>query len=158
VQQVSRSNWIFGIYSFEGDPGVAVSMRESGWQLGSRPRYTDGVDQIVGAAAMGVGAALHERFIYDPSGNPVSSNLSDYLIPTGTDLPSMDVFVFESAPAGGNPLGVKGVGEAGIVGVGAAIANAVVDALGSGGDAVVTRLPIDRQSIAMHHAGGRSAG
>ena len=116
------------------------------------------VDQIVGAAAMGVGAALHERFIYDPSGNPVSSNLSDYLIPTGTDLPSMDVFVFESAPAGGNPLGVKGVGEAGIVGVGAAIANAVVDALGSGGDAVVTRLPIDRQSIAMHHAGGRSAG
>lgn len=36
--------------SFEGDPGMAVSMRESAWQLGSRPRYTDGVDQIVGAA------------------------------------------------------------------------------------------------------------
>jgi CO/xanthine dehydrogenase Mo-binding subunit len=116
--------------------------------------HSNVVDQIVGAAAMGVGAALHEKFVYDSSGNPVSSNLSDYLIPTGTDLPAMEVFVFETAAAIGNPLGLKGVGEAGIVGVGAAIANAVVDALGPSGDAVVTRLPIDRQAIALHQASG----
>jgi len=97
---------------------------------------------------MGVGATLHERFVYDVNGNPVSSNLSDYVILTAADMPSMEVFVFETAPAEGNPLGIKRVGEAGIVGVGAAVANAVVDALGSDADDAISMLPLNREAIA----------
>lgn len=106
-------------------------------------------DQLRGAAVMGVGAALFERFTFAEDGVPQSATLSDYLIPTASGLPVIDTFVFETAPAAGNPLGVKGVGEAGVIGVGGAIANAVADALVPDGDRLVRSLPIDRETIAL---------
>jgi aerobic carbon-monoxide dehydrogenase large subunit len=96
--------------------------------------------QIVGGAAQGIGAALLEEFVYDASGQPQSVTLADYLMPTIAEIPNIEVILFEDAPTPLNPLGVKGVGEAGIGGTGAAIAAAVDDALGRIG--AVRQLPI----------------
>jgi CO/xanthine dehydrogenase Mo-binding subunit len=67
----------------------------------------------------------------------------DYLMPTSEEVPDLDVLITEDAPSPLNPLGVKGAGEAGTSAVGAAIANAVSDALG----AEVTRLPLNPQRV-----------
>jgi carbon-monoxide dehydrogenase large subunit len=53
----------------------------------------------------------------------------DYLIPSSTEMPPVDVYIYGNDPSPHNPLGVKGAGEGGTAGIGAAIANAVSDAL-----------------------------
>jgi CO/xanthine dehydrogenase Mo-binding subunit len=99
--------------------------------------------QIVGGAAQGIGGALLEELAYDESGQLVSGSFMDYLIPTACELPSVEVLVTEDAPTPLNPLGVKGSGEAGTAAAGAALANAVSDALG----AEVTRLPLTAERV-----------
>jgi len=101
--------------------------------------------QLVGGFAQGLGGALYEEFRYDDRGQPLSVTLADYLVPTAREVPDVDVLVTEDAPAPGNPLGIKGAGEGGIAGAGAAIASAVDDALGGRG--VITRLPITPQAV-----------
>ena len=64
----------------------------------------------------------------------------DYLLPTATEMPEVEILVTEDAPSPLNPLGVKGAGEGGTAAVGAALANAVSDALG----VEVTQLPCPR--------------
>lgn len=96
--------------------------------------------QIVGGFAQGLGGALYEEFRYDERGQPLSTTLADYLMPTIAEMPPLDVLITEDAPSPLNPLGVKGAGEGGTNAVGAAIASAVDDALGGRG--LVTRLPI----------------
>ena len=96
--------------------------------------------QIVGGLAQGLGGALLEEFRYDPSGQPLSTTFADYLIPTIAEMPAADVLIAEDAPSPLNPLGVKGAGEGGTNGVGAAIAAAVDDALLRPG--AVTALPV----------------
>ncbi len=96
--------------------------------------------QIAGGVAQGLGGALFEEFRYDAQGQPLSTTLADYLMPTASEMPALDVLITEDAPSPLNPLGVKGAGEGGINAVGAAIAAAVDDALGRPG--AVTRLPI----------------
>ena len=86
--------------------------------------------QVVGAAAQGVGATLLEELVYDEQGQPLSGTLMDYLLPTSTDIPTFETAVLDLAPSPLNPLGVKGGGEMGIVATGAALANAVSQALG----------------------------
>jgi CO/xanthine dehydrogenase Mo-binding subunit len=78
----------------------------------------------------GLGGALFEEFLYDQDGTPLCLTFSDYLMPTLVEVPDLDVLVTEDAPSPLNPLGVKGAGESGITGVGAAIASAMNDALG----------------------------
>ena len=97
-------------------------------------------DQIAGGAAQGIGASLLEEFVYDASGQPQSVTLADYLMPSISEIPAIEVALFEDAPTSLNPLGVKGAGEAGIAAAGAAIAAAVDDALGRVG--AVRQLPI----------------
>jgi aerobic carbon-monoxide dehydrogenase large subunit len=99
--------------------------------------------QIVGGFAQGLGGALFEEFQYDERGQPLSVTFADYLMPTAREIPKVDVLITEDAPSTTNPLGIKGAGEAGIAGVGAAIASAVDDALGD--IARVTSLPIKPQ-------------
>jgi len=85
--------------------------------------------QIHGGVAQGLGQAVLERTVYDPgSGQLLTGSFMDYCIPRADDLPA---FRFESRedPAPGNPLGVKGAGEAGCAGAPPAVINAVVDAL-----------------------------
>ncbi|SPL88269.1 Carbon monoxide dehydrogenase large chain [[Actinomadura] parvosata subsp. kistnae] len=97
--------------------------------------------QLTGAAAQGIGAALLEELLYDEYGQPLSTLLSDYRIPTVEELPDIEVIV-EERPTPANPLGIKGGGESGMVGTPAAIANAVADALGPASGARVWRLPL----------------
>jgi carbon-monoxide dehydrogenase large subunit len=92
------------------------------------PMLVDG--QIVGGAGQGIGGALLEELVYDGSGQLLTSTFMDYLLPTSAEVPSIDVLVTEDAPSPLNPLGIKGAGEGGTVGAGAALANAVADALG----------------------------
>ncbi len=86
--------------------------------------------QIIGATVMGIGSALHEESMLDHKlGRFMNRNLGEYHVPAHADIHDLDViFVDEEDKA--NPLGVKGVGEIGIVGTAAAIANAVHHATG----------------------------
>ena len=87
----------------------------------------------------GLGHATMEEIVYDESGQLLTGTLMDYALPTAGHAPSIEVVVHETA-APSNPLGVKGAGEAGTSGVGAAIANAVAHALGD--PAGVRHLPV----------------
>ncbi len=84
--------------------------------------------QIHGGIAQGIAQALYEEAAYDSSGNLVTATLADYLLPSAADLPSF-VTARTTTPSTGNPLGVKGVGEAGTIASTPAVVNAVVDAL-----------------------------
>jgi aerobic carbon-monoxide dehydrogenase large subunit len=85
--------------------------------------------QIQGALAQGLGQALMENVVYDKaSGQLVSGSFLDYAMPRATDCPPT-VIAFHNVPARTNPLGVKGIGEAGCTGSPPAIMNAILDAL-----------------------------
>ncbi|MBM7112311.1 xanthine dehydrogenase family protein molybdopterin-binding subunit [Archangium primigenium] len=87
--------------------------------------------QMYGGIVMGIGMALMEHSVVDPrSGRFITRDLADYHVPVNPDVPDMDIlFVPEDDPHV-NPIGVKGIGEIGITGVSAAIANAVFHATG----------------------------
>lgn len=99
--------------------------------------------QVVGAAAQGVGATILEELVYDDEGQPLAGSFMDYLLPTSLDIPAFDVAILDLAPSPINPLGVKGAGEIGIVATGAALSNAVSNALG----VQVTELPLSPNKI-----------
>jgi aerobic carbon-monoxide dehydrogenase large subunit len=101
--------------------------------------------QLVGGVAQGIGGALFEEFRYDDAGQPLSTSFMDYLLPTATEIPSVELVLREDAPSPLNPLGVKGAGEGGINAAGAAIAAAVDDALGR--PMAVVRLPITPERL-----------
>ena len=84
--------------------------------------------QVHGGLAQGIGQALFEHTVYDPDGQLLSGSLLDYCLPRALDLPSFR-FEHQDTPAPGNPLGVKGCGEAGAAGSPPALINAIVDAL-----------------------------
>jgi xanthine dehydrogenase YagR molybdenum-binding subunit len=87
--------------------------------------------QILGAVVGGIGMALHEETVTDHRfGRFMSHNLADYHVPVNADVHTIDVIFVEEKDDEINPLGVKGVGEIGIVGVAAAVANAVYHATG----------------------------
>ncbi len=81
-----------------------------------------------GGIAAGVGQALFEEVRFDDDGNPVTSNLAEYAIPSAAELPSFEVHSTET-PTPLNPLGAKGIGEAATIGATPAVQNAVIDAL-----------------------------
>jgi carbon-monoxide dehydrogenase large subunit len=84
--------------------------------------------QIHGGIAQGVAAALYEEGRYDEDGNLQTANLLSYLVPSAVELPAFELGA-STTPSPTNPLGVKGVGETGTIASGAAVMNAVVDAL-----------------------------
>jgi xanthine dehydrogenase YagR molybdenum-binding subunit len=87
--------------------------------------------QILGAVVGGIGMALHEETVTDHRfGRFMTHNLADYHVPVNADIHAIDVIFVEEKDDEINPLGVKGVGEIGIVGTAAAIANAVYHATG----------------------------
>jgi carbon-monoxide dehydrogenase large subunit len=81
-----------------------------------------------GGVGQGIAQALFEEVRYDESGNPVTSTLATYLMPSAADLPSIEVSNTETL-TDLNPLGVKGIGESATIGSTPAVQNAVVDAL-----------------------------
>ena len=96
--------------------------------------------QLRGGVAQGIGGALFEEFRYDEAGQPQAITFIEYRLPTAAEIPPVDVLLSQDAPSPGNPLGVMGAGEGGINAVGAAVANAVRDALGLPGG--VGQLPL----------------
>ena len=90
------------------------------------PNMVDG--QLMGALAHGVGNGLYEWMGFGTDGQPLTTNLADYLLVTATEMPPMEI-VHKESPTPLNPLGVKGVGELGVIPLPAAIASAVEDAL-----------------------------
>jgi xanthine dehydrogenase YagR molybdenum-binding subunit len=88
-------------------------------------------NQIEGALVMGVGMALLEGTEYDPqNGAPINASLADYVVPVNADVPALDVQFIEYPDLNLNALGARGVGEIGLAGTAAAIANAVYHATG----------------------------
>ena len=102
--------------------------------------------QAVGAAAQGIGATVLEELVYDDNGQLIAGTFMDYLLPTSRDVPPIESIILEDAPSPLNPLGVKGAGEGGIVATGAALANAVANALAPLG-VQVTELPLSPDNI-----------
>jgi carbon-monoxide dehydrogenase large subunit len=90
------------------------------------PRMVDG--QIVGGVVHGVSNALFERAIYDAAGQPLNTNYGDFLLPSATEVPSIDI-VHQETPSPLNPLGVKGAGEGGTIPATAAVVAAIENAL-----------------------------
>jgi len=87
--------------------------------------------QLLGGMIWGVSSALHEAAYVDPRyGNWVNSDLAEYVVPVHADIPAIDVVMLDDDGAHANHLGIKGVGELGICGSGAAVANAVYNATG----------------------------
>ena len=84
--------------------------------------------QVQGGIAQGAAQVLLEVMAYDADGNPMTTNLVDYPAISATDLPSFELIAMET-PTPLNPLGAKGIGESGTIGAGAAVLNAVCDAV-----------------------------
>lgn len=96
--------------------------------------------QIQGGAAQGIGGALLEEFLYDGAGQPLVTSFMDYLMPTASETPAVEMLLSEDAPSPLNPLGVKGAGEGGTNACGAALATAIEQAVSRPG--AVTDLPV----------------
>ncbi|MCW2605823.1 MAG: carbon monoxide dehydrogenase [Frankiales bacterium] len=109
--------------------------------------------QVHGGLAQGIAQALYEEAVYDAEGNLTTGSMVDYLVPSAVDLPHFDTGRTET-PATSNPLGVKGVGEAGCIASTPAVMNAVVDALRPWGvnDVVMPATP-ERVWRAIHADG-----
>ncbi|NKC33513.1 xanthine dehydrogenase family protein molybdopterin-binding subunit [Falsiroseomonas selenitidurans] len=102
------------------------------------PRIVDG--QLMGGIAHGIGNALYEHMRFDEQAQPISTTLADYLLVTATEMPPVEILHLHS-PTPLNPLGIKGVGEAGVIPIPAAVAAAVEDALAPFG-ARIRRVPL----------------
>jgi len=143
--EVTHMTYPYGAHAavVEVDPGtgqVRVLRYLVAYEVGRavNPMLVEG--QLRGGVAQGIGGALFEEFSYDDAGQPQAVTFIEYRIPTAAEVPPVDVLLSQDAPAPGNPLGVMGAGEGGISAAGAAVANAVRDALGLAGG--VGQLPL----------------
>ena len=103
--------------------------------------------QIVGAIAHGIGNALYEWMGYDDQGQPLTTTLADYLLVTTSEMPALSLG-YRETPTPLNPLGVKGIGESGVLPIPAAVASAVEDAL-SPFDIRIRQFPIRPKDLAQ---------
>ena len=128
-----------------------LAMHDSGTLI--NPMICEG--QIHGGIVHGIGNALFEYMRYDDQAQPQSVTLADYLMTTATEVPRLEV-MFTQSPAPSNPLGVKGVGEAGTIPVTSAIASAIDDALRDF-KVRVTQIPVDPVWLAGQMAAAERA-
>lgn len=128
-----NATWPFGshiaVVEVDSDTGDVEILRyitvdDCGNQI--NPMIVGG--QVHGGIAQGIGQAVFEEAVYDTNGNLLTGSLTDYPLPTAADLPSFEIH-HTTTPTDVNPLGVKGIGEAGTIGSAQTIVNAVVDAL-----------------------------
>ncbi|HEY2577676.1 MAG TPA: xanthine dehydrogenase family protein molybdopterin-binding subunit [Streptosporangiaceae bacterium] len=114
--------------------------------------------QVHGGIAQGIGQALFEEAVYDDDGNLLTTTMADYLLPSAADLPDF-VTDYTQTPATSNPLGVKGIGEAGTIASTPAVVNSIVDALRPMGVRDVT-MPCTPQRVwrAIQAARGNASG
>ena len=117
----------------EVDPGTGgvsvlryVAVHDSGTLI--NPMIAEG--QVHGSIVHGIGNALFEKMGYDEMAQPITATFADYLLPSSTEIPHLEV-IFHQTASPTNPLGVKGIGETGVIPVPAAIMSAIEDALAS---------------------------
>jgi carbon-monoxide dehydrogenase large subunit len=106
------------------------------------PNIVEG--QIDGGVVQGLGGVLYENFVYDESGNPLTTTFLDYLLPTAADVPTIEHGHIETPAL--TPGGFKGVGEGGAIGAPPAVVNAVADALSPFGVGSISQ-PLDPARI-----------
>jgi xanthine dehydrogenase YagR molybdenum-binding subunit len=112
-------------------PRVQVTRVVTVINCGRVVTYKPARSQIIGGIVMGIGMALHEATEYDPkTGLPVNGNLAEYHVPTNADIPLIDVYFVGEPDYDFNPIGARGIGEIGVTGIAAAVANAVYHATG----------------------------
>jgi len=147
----SQSTWAYGVHGaiVEVDPGLCtvkirkyVCIHDCGNMI--NPTIVEG--QVLGGIAQGIGGALYERLDYQPDGNLANASLMDFLMPYATEIPNISVVHLET-PSPLNPLGVKGVGEAGCIAVGAVVASGVEDALRALGPITFRHVPLTPSMI-----------
>ena len=101
-----------------------IALHDSGKLIS--PQIAEG--QVHGAVVHGIGNALFEWMGYDDAGQPITTTFADYLLPTATEVPNIEVITHETlSPL--NPLGMKGVGEVGVIPVTSAVVSAIENAL-----------------------------
>jgi aerobic carbon-monoxide dehydrogenase large subunit len=98
--------------------------------------------QICGGVAQGIGGAFYEHLAYDDQAQLLNASFMDFLIPYATEVPEVEMHHTET-PSPNNPLGIKGVGEAGVIPCNAVIANALSDAL----DVDIDKMPLSPQHL-----------
>jgi carbon-monoxide dehydrogenase large subunit len=106
--------------------------------------------QLDGGAVQGIGQALCEEMLYDPSGQATTATMMDYALPRADIIRTFAHELDQSTPCLTNPLGVKGVGELGTIGATPAVVNAVVDALaraGRGEQALRLQMPLTSAKV-----------
>jgi CO/xanthine dehydrogenase Mo-binding subunit len=101
--------------------------------------------QVRGGFAQGIGGAFYERIAYDDQGQLTNGSFMEFLIPFATEIPNVTILHTET-PSPMNPLGIKGVGEAGTIPVAALVASAVEDALQPFG-VEINEMPLDPQAV-----------
>jgi xanthine dehydrogenase YagR molybdenum-binding subunit len=110
---------------------VRVTRFISVMDIGRVMNHKTARSQVIGGAVMGLGMALMEHTVLDPrTGYPITSNFADYAIPVNADIQQMEAYFTDEPDPYINELGCRGVGEIGITGVAAAVANAVFHATG----------------------------
>ncbi|HEV8150848.1 MAG TPA: xanthine dehydrogenase family protein molybdopterin-binding subunit [Gemmatimonadales bacterium] len=111
--------------------------------------------QVQGGVAHGIGNAFYEQLIFDANGQLLNASFMDYLLPTALDVPTVELAHIET-PSPLNPLGTKGVGEAGAIPTGAAFAQAVEDALADTG-IEISEIPLSPNRLFELLAAARGA-
>ncbi len=134
--QGNTSSWSFGawfvVITVDPDFGLVRVVQMSGaWGAGRILNRKTAESQMRGRAVMGIGQALLEASVVDRrTARLVNPGLNEYLVPTHADVPIIDVSFVDEDDHEVNPLGVKGIGELGVLGVAPAIADAVFHATG----------------------------
>jgi len=108
------------------------------------PPIVDG--QVRGSLVQGLGQAFYEEVVHDADGRPVAETFLDYLLPTLAELPGEVMLDRTVTPNPWSPLGTKGAGEVGCIGVPPAIVNAVADALRLEDESVL-RMPLTPETV-----------
>jgi carbon-monoxide dehydrogenase large subunit/6-hydroxypseudooxynicotine dehydrogenase subunit gamma len=136
----------FAVVSVDEETGrITVEQFMIAYDVGAAVNMMTLEGQLVGGCIQGIGGALYEEFVYDDQGEPLAVTFADYLLPGLHEAPAIDCMITEDAPSPHNALGIKGGGEGGINGVGAAIAGAIDEAIGIPG--AVTQLPVTPQRL-----------
>jgi len=140
---LDTGNLAFLRYVVQHDCGTVVN-----------PTIVEG--QIRGGVAQGVGGAFYERIVYDADGQPLTATFTDFLMPTALEVPEIEIGHMET-PSPLNPLGIKGVGEAGAIPVPALVAEAIDDALAPLG-VRVREMPLHPDRLRQLIAAARARG
>ena len=147
----SHATWAYGVHAaiVEFDPDTCameikryLCIHDCGNMI--NPMIVEG--QVMGGIGQGIGGAFYERCAFDENGTPLAANFMDFLMPYATEVPDAEILHMET-PSPLNPLGIKGVGEAGTIPVSQVIASAMEDAFAPLGIAPVRESPMSPDMI-----------